>query len=421
MPKPTQGKPYTIVYGDTLSAIALAAYGDPAKWRKIWSANQTVLESGDPNMIYPGEVIMIPVDEVVRSVVVASRDAARRAAKQDKPDQRLELEIDGQVISYQSMRVIRTIDTAADSWTAVLPSDRSDPDLFALLKPYKYQNAKVSIDGVRLITGYLYGLKCEVKSDGITKELEGFSHTADIIDSTMKPPYQADNVTLYRYAKDIASRYGINVVYEAEEGQPFKRVRAKKDETVFEHLSNLAAQRSVLVSSTPNGELLFQKATKSKSVGTLDEAQSNVLSMSIHFDGRQRFNTYKLLGQTPKSLKNKAIAKDEAVPLSRFLTVKRDNHDKSTIKNNANWHRSKAIADALTIQLQVAEWYAPNGRLWAENTMVTLVAPSLYIKDGFTFLIKQVEYSQGSDGMTTKLDLVPLETYTGEEIKEPWV
>ena len=65
MAVPTQGKQYTIITGDTLERIATISYGDSTKWRKIYNANQTRLKSGDPNLIYPTEVINIPIDEIV--------------------------------------------------------------------------------------------------------------------------------------------------------------------------------------------------------------------------------------------------------------------------------------------------------------------------------------------------------------------
>ena len=60
MPKPTPGRPYTIVIDDNLTHIARAAYGSGREWRRIWKANSSVLRSGDPNLIFPGEVINIP-------------------------------------------------------------------------------------------------------------------------------------------------------------------------------------------------------------------------------------------------------------------------------------------------------------------------------------------------------------------------
>jgi nucleoid-associated protein YgaU len=50
---------YTIVSGDTLSAIALRVYGDANQWPRIYNANVGVL-GNNPNLIYPGTTITLP-------------------------------------------------------------------------------------------------------------------------------------------------------------------------------------------------------------------------------------------------------------------------------------------------------------------------------------------------------------------------
>src|SRR5690242_14224063 len=56
------GTTYIVQSGDTLSAIALRAYGNAAEhfWHKIYKANKDVI-GDDPNRIFPGQVLDIPV------------------------------------------------------------------------------------------------------------------------------------------------------------------------------------------------------------------------------------------------------------------------------------------------------------------------------------------------------------------------
>lgn len=64
---------YTVVAGDNLWSIAerqVAAIVDDqtdfvsAYWRRLIAVNRTTLRSGDPNLIYPGEIISLPSIEV---------------------------------------------------------------------------------------------------------------------------------------------------------------------------------------------------------------------------------------------------------------------------------------------------------------------------------------------------------------------
>jgi len=57
-PKVT-AKSYTVAKGDTLWAIAKKYYGDGSKYTKIFEANKGILTN--PNVIYPGQVLALPV------------------------------------------------------------------------------------------------------------------------------------------------------------------------------------------------------------------------------------------------------------------------------------------------------------------------------------------------------------------------
>lgn len=51
---------YEIVSGDTLGAIAKRYYGKASAYMRIFEANREVID--DPNKIYPGQKIRIPLD-----------------------------------------------------------------------------------------------------------------------------------------------------------------------------------------------------------------------------------------------------------------------------------------------------------------------------------------------------------------------
>ncbi len=52
---------YEIVSGDTLGGIAKRYYGSASKYMKIFEANRDIID--DPNKIYPGQKIRIPLDD----------------------------------------------------------------------------------------------------------------------------------------------------------------------------------------------------------------------------------------------------------------------------------------------------------------------------------------------------------------------
>ena len=58
-PAPAAAQTYTVVRGDCLWKIAKRFYGSGAKYTVIYNANRGVI-GGNPNLIYPGQVLTIP-------------------------------------------------------------------------------------------------------------------------------------------------------------------------------------------------------------------------------------------------------------------------------------------------------------------------------------------------------------------------
>jgi len=57
-PPPPEKQFYTVKKGDYLSKIAKQVYGNANKYNIIFEANKPMLK--DPNLIYPGQVLVIP-------------------------------------------------------------------------------------------------------------------------------------------------------------------------------------------------------------------------------------------------------------------------------------------------------------------------------------------------------------------------
>lgn len=417
MPKPISGKQYTIESENSLSQVAARAYGDQTLWPRIWSANQFKLKSGDPDVVFPGEVITIPLLPEREQLKTEVSDPV--IPGKDKDD--LTIVIDGLEIKSMSSRIVRTIDTAADGWSAAIewrPGDNAEVD--KRVAPYRYPPAAVYIGGNIMVNGLLYVSESVLSANQSKKNLEGASFTADVVDSTLKPPYEKNNVTLKQRAEELVKPLGINVIFEADEGGIFDRITALESDTIFQHLAGLASQRGLLISSTRQGDLLFTRAAFGKPVATLEEGQQGAREFRARFDGRKRFNVYRAIGNSPAGNKV-GIAKDDVVPRSRFLTFKANETIAGDIGKAAEWKRSKQLADALTIPFPVDSWFTRGGELWEENKLVTVVSPTIHVPDGFDFLIRSVEYIDETNGKTAILNLVPPQVYTGEPLIEPWV
>ena len=426
--QPTPGYLYKVKYGrsDWIYGLAERAYGDGSKWQIIAQANQQLVQgpdagktdiSKDRQWFTAGDVVFIPP--------LVEKEKPKRISGKGPDD--FTIVIDGIEVPVISGKILRTMDTAADGWTATIPwTPGKDALIDKITSPFFYPSSQAYIGNEVLVNGKLYEVSHSLDDNGRTKDLEGFSKTADIIDSNMQPPYEKSNVTILQRAKELCRPHGIDVIVDTgvDIGGKFSRVTASENDTIFKHLNDLAVQRSLLLSCNEDGNLLITKAkTDSKIVGTLTEGDLPSQEFKVKFSGRARFGTYKVLSQTPKKkAKASSVSKDTVVPGSRFSNVSISDNTQGEIKNVADWVRNKNLVETLTIQFPVSGWYAPDGTLWKPNSQVAVQSETIGTgKNGFVFLIHRVEYIFEESGRKANLFLLPPEVYTGEAIKEPWI
>lgn len=379
-------------------------------------------------------------------------------------------------IKVESGTFVRDLTTGADGFTAVIPWEPgADKKLDKITAPFSYAQAGIYIGGKLQSEMILYDVtqKTDTRSE---KTLEFWTKTADIIDSTLIAPYEANNIKLTDRCKQQCNPFGINVIvgddaakklletkkitytdpkarqfnvaastYNVLHLRPiikkvpdtfskfvtdekkFPRVKGEPTDTIFKHLAELAAQRGLLLTCTTTGDLLITMANvNSKPVGTIEEGKYQLAPGYVaSWKGRDRFALYRAMVQSSGSKKAKAvqIAEDKVVKAvaPRILTFNADESLPGEAKSAAEWRRNKTAADAMSFTFPVNSWYAPDGTLWIPNTTVTIISPTMGVKNGFTFLIRAVKLEYKSGGTTGELDLVPPSVFTTGEISEPWL
>lgn len=428
MPKPTPGRPYTVQQGDNLSRISNAAYGTPREWRRIWKANKTVLKSDDPNLIFPGEVINIPGDAPLEEVKKIVRPETPTLP--DKAPDDFTLLVDGVEIPVANGRVFRSFDAVSDGFAATIAWDNTNPELEeirAVLRPYLYNDFALYLAGEQIMAGRIYTLTPTIEQGAVSLQIEGWSYTADLVDSTIRPPYEATGINFETRIKDVIEGFALNLDFQLDSDPQFERLTIEPSETVFGHLVKLAKQRKAVLTSDVFGQLVVTQANADgESVYTLEEGQRPFNRATVKFDGRARFNTYNAISDAPRKKRRKpkpyeATAKDGAVPTARMTRFNAPEATEGTIQDIANWERSQRVSASLTMNIPVDGWQIPGtDQLWRENEIVTMQSPSLFVPDGFSFLIRSVEFAFDAGGATTNLELIPPQAFTGEPIEEPW-
>jgi prophage tail gpP-like protein len=340
------------------------------------------------------------------------------------------VKIGNREINIVSASVLRTMDTGADEFRVItdwVPG--KDQEFDELIKPRSFADAKVSIGGQKLIAGTKYITSPRLDKRGQMVELTCYSKTMRLIKSNPKSAQEFNNLSLLDISRKFTYPFGLFTKIlgsvESQVNEPFESEKIGPQEFIFDFLQNLARQRGVLTSSDEDGNLYYLEAkTNQETIGSIIEGPfvPDAESFSATFDDTEIFRTYQAVNNNPFAFLVKSpqgIAEDTRVPIPGFKTILTDSLAKGAGQKAVDFAKNQTIARSMSIPFQVNSWYSSKGELYRENRLVSVSSPTLFT-DGFTFLIRAVQFNLDANGETATLFLVPPSLYTGDEVKEPW-
>lgn len=262
-----------------------------------------------------------------------------------------------------------------------------------------------------LYKGYIDRLSISLSASSRNLTISGRDITGDLVDCSIIGNNEFNNMTLDAIAKELVKPFGINIIIFSDVGAPFSKFTVNQGETVFEALERLAKQREMLLTSSPVGNLVFEKKGVVRSSTELIEGV-NILQAAVTFDNTERFSEYHVKGQAPGLLgsandntKGKGLAKDSGITRYRPTLILSENPaDNSGSQKRAQWESSFRAAKAMQVSVMTQGWTQKNGEIWATNQTVHIDCRSLGLKQDM--LIQRVRFEQSESGRRTELELI---------------
>lgn len=279
---------------------------------------------------------------------------------------------------------------------------------------------KIVIGNERVITGFIDELSTQYDSNETGMSISGRDKACDLVDCSAVPK-EYSNLTADKIAKLLLSPFGLELIVDTDPGEKFAKWTVKPGDTVFENLDRIGKARALFFVSDEYGFVRMQKRGSEKSNGRLVRGE-NIKDGKISYNNTNRFNIYKIVGQSAGSdesygdntVVNVAQSLDAGVNRYRPLILQSEsNADKKSSQNRANWELSVRIASAVKASVVVYGWTTPNGRLWKVNELVNIKDDILGLNG--EMLISSVNFKQSDgDGTTTELELVRKESFLPE-------
>ena len=323
--------------------------------------------------------------------------------------------IDGMAYGgWTRLEVQRGIEQIAGGFTLQLTSRYPGVDVPMQLR--EGLACKVLLGNDLVILGYIDEYETDDTDTSSTVRVSGRDKTGDLVDcSAIFKTGQWRGVTLAQIVADISRPFGITVAVSpgTETGEVFKRFSLEEGEKAFDAIDRACKLRAVLVTSTPDGNLLITSASTVSSGVRLIEGV-NMKKFNSKHSWKERHSEITLKGQVPgddhengaAAAHLKASGKDAEINRYRPLVVIAEHGTSSkSMADRAAWEIKVRMGRGKRGGCTVVGWRTgkdgQEGPLWQPNTLVQVTSARMNVD--MELLIVSCNYQLGEQGKFTAL------------------
>jgi hypothetical protein len=380
--------------------------GNDSNADRIRQANATYVEP-----LPPGVTIQIPSDPREISAIYPKE---------------LEIKVWGQKIgTFTDFELVSQID-AIQKGSFTVPNEKILRSLFV---PLSTPRITVSANYELLLTGRCYSPNINNTADSKMIQV-GFYSEPGILETSGPPiasfPLEFKKMNLQQIASELCWKHAIPTIFNSDSGGWFKQVSIEPGVNTLDFLADLARQRGSVITSTADGELLFQTgAIVGKPVSKLEKGFHPCESVNISFDESQYYSS--VTGYVPRKSKpgyhgkGFTIENPYKTDVIRPLCQEIPDVDEGELEKSTNALAGRMFASAVSVSVEVSSWTDDNSELYKPNTTLLLKSPDDYIEDFYEFLISNVSLKKNSESTTASINLVLPGVYSGKvPEKMPW-
>jgi prophage tail gpP-like protein len=320
---------------------------------------------------------------------------------------------------FNAVKVTLTYDSVASVFGFSAYFDPNDTLHRKLFRPLRYQKCTVTHEGETLITGRILSVSFKSEPQKTLVTISGYSTTGILEDCPIPTevyPLQSDGLTLGEIVKKVVDPFGLSVVVdkavEDRYNATFTTVEAKADQSAKAYLSEIAAQRGIILSHTSGGALLFTEA-KADRRPTFEFADGEgYTSAGLSVNGQQLHSTVTVLRDADVNGGNAGEfeATNPLVGIKRPRVVLQTSGDNNTTEKAAEMARADELK-AIQLTVNVPTWVM-NGKVLRPNTVISIRDPELFLFKKRNFFVSNVTLSGNEKEQTASLTCVLPETYT---------
>lgn len=331
---------------------------------------------------------------------------------------------------FNAVNIVLKYDSVASTFAFSFYYDKTNEAMKALAQYGRYAKCQIyDDDDELLITGTILSHEYQ---DGPSKSLTGISGYAlpGVLEDCEIPvslyPLQSDGKSLKEITEAIIAPFGIGLVIDFGKdftqiidaaNEKISKITAEPKQSVKSYLSEIAAQKNIIISHTASGALRFTKAYASgKSKFSFESGFPNV-NIGVSFDGQGMHSEITILKQADIDGGNAGQVTLRNPYVQGFrpsVKIQTTGTDISTELAAKNALAAELKNIKVTVTIGGLQKFRYNGSKIRPNTLIDILAPECNINKRTQFFVEQVQLSETNSEQVAVLTCVVPEVHNGQ-------
>ena len=282
----------------------------------------------------------------------------------------------------------------------------------------------VEHNGELLVTGILLSETFRGANVKKLTSLGGYSFPGVLEDCQIPTsiyPLQSDGLSLREIAEKIIKPFNIEMVIDSAVSKKMNEVydtsTANELQPIKAYLAELASQKNIILSHTPEGKLLFTRANTNKpAILDFNIPEGGSIpgtAMSLTFNGQQMHSHITVIKQAGSGNAGEETVTNPFVPFTfRPKVLVQNSGDDNDTRQAAKNALAKELQN-IKLKITTDRWDI-DGKIIKPNNIVSVINPDIYLFKKTNWFIESINFTGNEKQTTAVLNCVLPEVYNGK-------
>jgi prophage tail gpP-like protein len=327
----------------------------------------------------------------------------------------------GRVEQFNQFAVTLKYDSVASVFSFAVYFDPNNEDHKELWKPGSFFECDVEFNDELLIRGFIVDMTHSDEPQKKLSVVSGYSLTGLLEDCqipTSTYPIQTDGGSLKNIAEKLLRPFGLKVLVDKSVSKRatsfFEISTSSVTQTVKQYLSAIASQKDIVMTHTPEGDLLFtQPSTKQQPIIDITNGLPNT-TMRLDFKGQRMHSQITVMMDADIDGANAGESTVKNPFISIFKPSVRTQSSADDI-DTPDTARNALAAELKNITLTITtDRWLVNDKIIRPGDIITVLNPNIHLYKRSRWFIDEVTLEGNEKSTIATLKCVLPEVYNGE-------